>query len=85
MCVPGLLGGVYTPLTVIVPEADDPPTVPSTDQTIGGVPPLVVNRCVWVRVSAAALGLTLSPPPAAPRKATICMTQAPPSKTAVAL
>jgi hypothetical protein len=61
MWVPTLLGGLYKPLVVIVPEDDEPPTTPSTDQVIVPKPAVALNCCVCVNVRTVARGLTVNP------------------------
>src|ERR1035441_4701887 len=63
-----LCGGEYRPVLLIVPDVDDPPTTPSTDQV---TLPLAVNCCVMLNVNTEALGVTPNPVPV-PNKAIVC-------------
>ena len=56
-----MFGGVYRPVALIVPEDDDPPMTPSTDQVT--LPLLAVNCCVPVNVSTETRGVTENPVP----------------------
>ncbi len=46
---------------MMVPEAGEPPTTPSTDQVTLPKPEVAVNCCVWVNVTTAARGLIENP------------------------
>src|SRR5215470_14106286 len=68
VCVPMLVGGKYKPLLLIVPEAVDPPGMPSTDHVAFE---LAVNCWFIVKVKTAARGVTPNPVPV-PDKLTCC-------------
>ena len=55
-------------MLLIVPEVDDPPTTPSTDQV---TLPLAVNCCVMLNVNTEARGVTPNPVPV-PDKVIVC-------------
>ncbi len=61
--LPAVVGGEYSPVVVIVPEAPDPPTTLSTSQVTVPLPFNVVNCWVNVDVSTVTLGLTSKPVP----------------------